>query len=305
MGVSIRAYARHRGVSHVAVLRAIKQGRVPVEPDGTVDPAKAGASWERSTDSGRAKAKPKGAAPTAETLRPVGEAALGSVRETLKEQGLPSGGNVTFVQARTAHEIGLLVALGRGFKLAGSGVGLGLGVGRLDRRRACPAQSARLARTRGGGIVFCLAAVREEQARRHTAPPRPQYGCDELGHIYLPCALLSLVACVLDLESKIYAAISRNSGVPRLSNIALQLLVFNDFAMVKACGSTLAPAKEPLRICQEMLGCVRVASLEFGRLDRKLANVVIPGRELRLCYQQFRDPDWTWRAAAVWYDRGL
>ena len=40
-----------------------------------------------------------------EKLRPVAEAALGSVRETLKEQGLPSSGNLTFVQARTAHEI--------------------------------------------------------------------------------------------------------------------------------------------------------------------------------------------------------
>jgi hypothetical protein len=86
----------------VAVLRAIKQGRVPVEPDGTIDPAKADASWERSTDPGRTRTKPK---PAAEKLRPVGEAALGSVRETLKEQGLPAGGNVTFVQARTAHEI--------------------------------------------------------------------------------------------------------------------------------------------------------------------------------------------------------
>lgn len=102
MGLSIRAYARRRGVSHVAVLRAIKQGRVPVEPDGTIDPAKADASWERSTDPARGKSKPKG---SAERLRPVGEAALGSVRETLKEQGLPAGGNVTFVQARTAHEI--------------------------------------------------------------------------------------------------------------------------------------------------------------------------------------------------------
>jgi len=102
MGLSIRAYARRRGVSHVAVLRAIKQGRVPVEPDGTIDPAKADASWERSTDPGRAKTKTK---TSAEKLRPVGEAALGSVRETLKEQGLPAGGNVTFVQARTAHEI--------------------------------------------------------------------------------------------------------------------------------------------------------------------------------------------------------
>ena len=86
----------------MAVLRAIKQGRVPVEPDGTIDPAKADASWERSTDPGRKNAKPKA---QREKLRAVADAALGSVRETLKEQGLPAGGNVTFVQARTAHEI--------------------------------------------------------------------------------------------------------------------------------------------------------------------------------------------------------
>ncbi len=98
MGLSIRAYARHRGVSHVAVLRAAKAGRVSLEPDGTIDPAKADIAWERSTDPGRSKAK-------AEKLKPVAEAAMGSVRETLKEQGLPASGNVTFVQARTAHEI--------------------------------------------------------------------------------------------------------------------------------------------------------------------------------------------------------
>src|SRR4051794_39504808 len=102
MGLSIRAYARQRGVSHVAVLRAIKQGRVALETDGTVDPAKADASWERATDPARSKSKPKA---SGDKLRPVGEAAVGSVRETLKEQGLPAGGNVTFVQARTAHEI--------------------------------------------------------------------------------------------------------------------------------------------------------------------------------------------------------
>jgi hypothetical protein len=102
MGLSIRAYAKARGVSHVAVLKAAKAGRIQLEPDGTIDPAKADASWARSTDPGRTIAKPK---PSAEKLRPVGEAALGSVRETLKEQGLPAGGSVTFVQARTAHEI--------------------------------------------------------------------------------------------------------------------------------------------------------------------------------------------------------
>jgi hypothetical protein len=101
MGLSIRAYARLRGVSHVAVLRAIKAGRVPAEPDGTIDQVKADAAWERSTDPGRPKGQPK----TSEKLRPIAEAAVGSVRETLKEQGLPAGGSVTFVQARTAHEI--------------------------------------------------------------------------------------------------------------------------------------------------------------------------------------------------------
>jgi hypothetical protein len=103
MGLSIRAYARHRGVSHVAVMRAIKAGRVPLETDGTIEPAKADAAWQRSTDPGRAKSAPKRAA--SENLKPVADAALGSVRETLKEQGLPAGSNVTFVQARTAHEI--------------------------------------------------------------------------------------------------------------------------------------------------------------------------------------------------------
>jgi hypothetical protein len=103
MGASIRAYAKQRGVSHVAVLRATKTGRITLEADGTVDPAKADAQWARSTEPARAKsAQPK---KTPEKLKPVAEAAVGSVRETLKEQGLPASSNVTFVQARTAHEI--------------------------------------------------------------------------------------------------------------------------------------------------------------------------------------------------------
>ena len=80
------------------MLRAVKDGRVPVEADGTIDLAKADSAWERSTDPSRAKQG-------ARRLKPVAEAAVGSVRETLKEQGLPTSGNVTFVQARTAHEI--------------------------------------------------------------------------------------------------------------------------------------------------------------------------------------------------------
>ena len=56
------------------MLRAVKQGRVSLEPDGTVDAAKADASWERSSDPARRKTP-------SQKLRPVAEAALGSVRE--------------------------------------------------------------------------------------------------------------------------------------------------------------------------------------------------------------------------------
>ena len=118
MGLSIRAYARHRGVSHVAVHKAIKAGRIVAEADGTIDPDKADAAWERASDPARKKAPPPKQAPIAppppaakDKLEPVPEAAVGSVRETLKEQGLPApgpfdkGAGVTFVQARTAHEI--------------------------------------------------------------------------------------------------------------------------------------------------------------------------------------------------------
>ena len=78
--------------------KAVKQGRIVLEADGTVDAMKADAAWARSSDPARHK-------PTADKLRPVPEAAVGSVRETLKEQGLPFSGSLTFVQARTAHEI--------------------------------------------------------------------------------------------------------------------------------------------------------------------------------------------------------
>ena len=36
MGLSIRTYARHRGVSHVAVKKAIDTGRISQLPDGTI-----------------------------------------------------------------------------------------------------------------------------------------------------------------------------------------------------------------------------------------------------------------------------
>ena len=74
MGLSIRAYAQHRGVSHTAVAKAIKAGRIQVEADGKIDPVKADAQWARNTlpsqnlNAGASKSAPKVATPTVSTL---------------------------------------------------------------------------------------------------------------------------------------------------------------------------------------------------------------------------------------------
>src|SRR5262249_2397097 len=60
--------------------------------------AKADQAWVRSTSPSRKKA-------LAPKLQPVPDAALSSIQDILTEEGLPADGDVTFVQARTAHEI--------------------------------------------------------------------------------------------------------------------------------------------------------------------------------------------------------
>lgn len=102
MGLSIRAYAQHRGVSHTAVQKALRNGRIQLDPDGTIDPAKADAAWIANADPARtpkpvpAPPQPRAAAPKAprpdspdhaDRLKPVPKAAVEAVRETLKEHG--------------------------------------------------------------------------------------------------------------------------------------------------------------------------------------------------------------------------
>lgn len=100
MGLSIRAYARHRGVSHVSVLRAAKAGRIPQEPDGTIDPAKADAAWDAQTDPARKVPAPEKAAP----IQPVSVAVQAAPSPPPQRDALPSSGT-NFSQARTAHEV--------------------------------------------------------------------------------------------------------------------------------------------------------------------------------------------------------
>lgn len=59
MGVSIRAYAKHRGVVHGAVQKAIESGRITPLPDGSIDIAQADQQWEQNTNANKARNTPK------------------------------------------------------------------------------------------------------------------------------------------------------------------------------------------------------------------------------------------------------
>lgn len=48
--ISLRSYARHRGVNLSAVQRAIKDGRIATEPNGKIDPQVCDLAWDQATD---------------------------------------------------------------------------------------------------------------------------------------------------------------------------------------------------------------------------------------------------------------
>ena len=104
MGLSIRAYARHRGVSHVAVKKAIDTGRITPLPDGTIDPDVADAQWAQNTlQTRKAAASEKESITKARTER---AATTAPPRETPDVAAPPmSTGGTSLLQARTVNEV--------------------------------------------------------------------------------------------------------------------------------------------------------------------------------------------------------
>lgn len=92
MGISIRAYARHRGVTDTAVHKAIRAGRITPEADGSIDTDRADREWARNSD-----------VPKTGTRKPT-------VKVNVPESGSdgttsPSGGGTSLLQARTVNEV--------------------------------------------------------------------------------------------------------------------------------------------------------------------------------------------------------
>ncbi len=100
MGLSIRAYARHRGVSHVAVKKAIDTGRITQGADGTIDPEQADRQWEQNTASPR---KPSPAPKVVATPKPPRSV----TQDPAAESPTPtlSTGGTSLLQARTVNEV--------------------------------------------------------------------------------------------------------------------------------------------------------------------------------------------------------
>jgi hypothetical protein len=94
MGISIRAYARQRGVSDTAVRKAIHAGRITLDAEGKVDPVQADLDWQRNTDQAQQRKGFK-AVPN-EAIR----ALQGEVPKGHKETK-----GMTFLEARTANEV--------------------------------------------------------------------------------------------------------------------------------------------------------------------------------------------------------
>ncbi|WP_434517207.1 elements of external origin (plasmid) [Dechloromonas sp. ARDL1] len=108
MGLSIRAYARHRGVSHVAVKKAIDTGRITPLPDGTIDPVAADAQWAANTTPTRRSvaAEPREVPQATAAVREMPQGPAKAVRETADSPtpALSTGGT-SLLQARTVNEV--------------------------------------------------------------------------------------------------------------------------------------------------------------------------------------------------------
>ena len=102
-GMSERQYAAHVGLSRGAIQKAKTAERLVLYPDGSINAAASDARRAETTDPSKTRKPP----PTPK-MKPVPEAAVAAVGDTLREQGLavPAvGGGTTFLQAKTANEV--------------------------------------------------------------------------------------------------------------------------------------------------------------------------------------------------------
>lgn len=90
MGISIRAYARHRGVTDTAVHKAIRAGRITPETDGTIDPERADREWVRNSEPPKTGTR--------------AQAVKAAMSDANGDSPAPAGG-ASLLQAKTVNEV--------------------------------------------------------------------------------------------------------------------------------------------------------------------------------------------------------
>jgi hypothetical protein len=105
-GMSERGYAARVRLSRGAIQKAKAAGRLVLHADGSIDPEASDARRAVATDPSKQRASPA-RAPASPKLKPVPNAALAAVGDTLRENGFPppSAGGATFLQAKTSNEV--------------------------------------------------------------------------------------------------------------------------------------------------------------------------------------------------------
>ena len=105
-GMSEREYAARAGLSRGAIQKAKAAGRLVLHADGSIDAEASDARRAGSIDPSKQRPAPA-PAPVQPKLKPVPNAALSAVGDTLRENGLPppTSGGATFLQAKTANEV--------------------------------------------------------------------------------------------------------------------------------------------------------------------------------------------------------
>jgi len=105
MGMNASAYARHRGVSHVAVLKALKAGRIAKEPDGMIDPIKADALWNKNTN----PAQQRKASKQTVVERPVETPAVSNGPSYAQSRAIKEAYNARLAKLEYEEKSGILV----------------------------------------------------------------------------------------------------------------------------------------------------------------------------------------------------
>jgi len=106
ISLKVADYADDRGCTRQSVYRAIREGRCPVLPDGTIDPAAADAAWPRHFQPSRRDTRARLARENAEARHGVVQ--LASLGRAIMEGRLPveADGMIDFAKADAAWQRG-------------------------------------------------------------------------------------------------------------------------------------------------------------------------------------------------------